>query len=258
MDIWLRFAPISVAVLLALLAMQLPLAHRMVTQLRASGRERELLQARALDASTEERRRIAGSLHDGIVQDVSASSLLVAGAADQLRERGTNGAAQEIAEDLAQAARALRHSAGSLRSLLVEIYPPDLDRAGLASALGDLAARLRPRGIDVRIDVPDGLELPLGTATLLFRTAQEALRNVTKHAGAGNVEITVRETPGSLLLEITDDGRGFDLTSTVSRPRTGHLGLSVLADLAAADGATLGIRTQPGAGTSLRLEVPRP
>jgi signal transduction histidine kinase len=140
----------------------------------------------------------------------------------------------------------------------VEIYPPDLDRAGLSSALGDLAARLRPRGIDVQIKVPDGLDLPLETATLLFRTAREALLNVAKHAGAGNVAVTVRETPGSLLLEITDDGIGFDLTSTVSRPRTGHLGLSVLADLAAADGATLGIRTQPGAGTSLRLEVPRP
>ena len=257
-DIWLRFAPISVAVLLALLAMQLPLAHRMVTQLRASGRERELLQARALDASTEERRRIAGSLHDGIVQDVSASSLLVAGAADQLRESEASGTAHEIADDLAQAARALRHSAGSLRSLLVEIYPPDLDRAGLTSALGDLAARLRPRGIEVRISVPDGLDLPLETATLLFRTAREALLNVAKHAGARNVEVTVRETRTSLVLEIADDGAGFDLASTVNRPRSGHLGLSVLADLAAAGGGTLGVRTALGSGTSLRLEVPRP
>jgi two-component system NarL family sensor kinase len=257
-EIWLRFAPISVAVLLALLAMQLPLGHRMVTQLRASGRERELLQARALDASTEERRRIAGSLHDGIVQDVSASSLLVAGAADQLREREASGSAHEVADDLAQAARALRHSAGSLRSLLVEIYPPNLERAGLTCALADLAARLRPREIDVRISVPDGLDLPLETATLLFRTAQEALRNVAKHAGARNVEVTVREIPRQLVLEVTDDGRGFDLTSTLRKPRTGHLGLSVLADLAAADGATLGVRTGPGAGTCVRLEVPRP
>jgi two-component system NarL family sensor kinase len=257
-DIWLRFAPISVAVLLALLAMQLPLAHRMITQLRAAGRERELLQARALDASTEERRRIAGSLHDGIVQDVSASSLLVAGAADQLRDKSTHAAAPQIAEDLAQAARALRHSAGSLRSLLVEIYPPDLDRAGLASALGDLAARLRPRGIDVQITIPDGLELPPATATLLFRTAREALLNVVKHAGADDVEITVRQTPDTLLLEITDNGTGFDPTTTLSLPHTGHLGLSVLADLATAGGGTLGMRTAPGAGTSLRLEVPQP
>lgn len=256
-DIWYKFAPISVSVLLALLAMQLPLGHRMVAQLRAAGRERELLQARALDASTEERRRIAGSLHDGIVQDVSASALLVAGAADQLRERDSAGSAQDLAEDLAQASRALRDSAGSLRSLLVEIYPPNLDRSGLSLALADLAARLRPRGIDVRVDVPDGLQLPMETATLLFRTTQEALLNVAKHARAHLVEVTVRERPHGLVLEITDDGTGFDLAATLRRPRSGHLGLSVLADLAAAGGATLDVRTVPGAGTTLRLEVPR-
>jgi two-component system NarL family sensor kinase len=256
-DIWYRFAPISMSVLLALLAMQLPLGHRMVAQLRATGREHELLQARALDASTEERRRIAGSLHDGIVQDVSASALLVAGAAEQLRDRQSGGSAHDLAEDLAQASRALRDSAGSLRSLLVEIYPPNLERAGLSSALDDLAARLRPRGIDVRIDVPADIQLPLETATLLFRTAQEAVLNVVKHARAHLVEVTVREFPSSLVMEIADDGVGFDVASTLRGPRSGHLGLSVLADLAAADGATLDVRTVPGSGTTLRLEVPR-
>jgi two-component system, NarL family, sensor kinase len=258
MDIWSKFAPISMVVLLALLAMQLPLAHRMVTQLRAAARERELLQARALDASTEERRRIAGSLHDGIVQDVSASALLVAGAADQLRERQSGRSADHLVGDLVQASRALRDSAGSLRSLLVEIYPPNLERAGLSSALADLASRLRPRAIDVRINVPDGLDLPLETATLLFRTAQEALLNVAKHARAHVVEVTVQELPGALVLEVDDDGIGFDLAATLSRPRSGHLGLSVLADLAAAGGASLDVRTAPGRGTSLRLEVPAP
>jgi signal transduction histidine kinase len=139
----------------------------------------------------------------------------------------------------------------------VEIYPPNLDRSGLSSALADLAARLRPRGIDVRVNVPDGLQLPLETATLLFRTTQEALLNVAKHARAHLVEVTVRERPRGLVLEITDDGIGFDLAATLRRPRSGHLGLNVLADLAAAGGATLDVRTVPGAGTTLRLEVPR-
>jgi two-component system NarL family sensor kinase len=257
-EIWFPFAAISSCVLVALLAMQLPLARRMVTQLQAAGRERELLQARAVDASTEERRRIAGNLHDGIVQDVSASALLVAGAADQLRDRAISGSPDHVAEDLAQAAQALRDSAGSLRSLLVEIYPPDLERAGLSAALGDLAARLRPRGIETRISIPDELELPLPTAGLLFRTAQEVLVNVAKHAGARIVEITVREVPTGIVLEITDDGIGFDPDAALSRPRNGHLGLSVLADLATAAGATLRVRTAPDAGTCLRLQVPRP
>ena len=261
-DIGLPFAAISVCVLAALLAVQLPLARRMVTQLRAAGTEREQLQARALDASTEERRRIAGSLHDGIVQDVSASALLVAGAADQLRVEGRSAtpdpAADGLAEELDQASQALRDSVGSLRSLLVEIYPADLERAGLSSALDDLAARVRSRGIEARISIPDGLELPPATAGLLFRTTQEVLLNVVKHAGARSVDVTVREVPAGLVLEITDDGIGFDLGTALSRPDSGHLGLSVLADLAAAAGATLAVRTAPGAGTSLRLEVPQP
>jgi signal transduction histidine kinase len=256
--IWERFAPISVGVLLLLLVLQLPLARRMVTQLRATQRERELLQERALDTSTEERRRIAGTLHDGIVQDVSASALLVAGAADRLRNCTTGRAADEVAGELGQASTALRESVGSLRSLLVEIYPPDLGRSDLAPALADLAARLGPRGIDVRIVVPDELDLSPETATLLFRVAQETLLNVAKHAEASVVQVTVAELPDRHRLEIGDDGTGFDLAAVRSRPRRGHLGLSVLTDLARAGGADLAVRTAPGHGTTLRLEVPRP
>ena len=131
-------------VLLTLVAVQLPLAWRMATQLRATQRERELLQARALDVSAEERRLIAGSLHDGIVQDVSASALLVARAADDLRAGPADGRHGQVVEVLGQAAGALRESVGSLRSLLVEIHPPTLEQAGLPGALADLAARLRP------------------------------------------------------------------------------------------------------------------
>lgn len=258
MDIWLMFAPITAAALLAMLLMQLPLARRMVVQLRSSQRERELLQARALDTSTEERRRIAGSLHDGIVQDVSASSLLVARAADRLRCPQAQDARGEVADVLGEASTALRESVGSLRSLLVEIYPPTLERAGLDSALADLAARLRPRGIDVRVHVPDTVGIPPQTATLFFRTAQEALLNVAKHARASVVEVVVREQPDRLTLQITDNGVGFDLPSVRNRPQREHFGLNVLADLAVADGAHLAIRTARGAGTSVLLEVPRP
>jgi two-component system, NarL family, sensor kinase len=257
-EIWAEFAPISMVVLLTLVAVQLPLARRMVRQLRATERERELLQARALDASTEERRRIAGSLHDGIVQDVSASALLVARAADDLRTDPAEGAHRDVAEVLGQAAGALRSSVGSLRSLLVEIYPPNLERAGLPSALADLAGRLRPRGIDVRLHVAEDVDPGPAAAALVLRTAQEGLRNVGKHARASRVDVTLAQEPGRLVLEIADDGVGFDATPVVRRPGRGHLGLRLLADLAGAEGATLAIRTAPGAGTSLRLEVPRP
>ncbi|MGY1643147.1 sensor histidine kinase [Geodermatophilus sp. SYSU D00703] len=259
-EIWWEFAPISVAALLTMVAVQLPLARRMVTQLRATQRERELLQARALDASTEERRRIAGSLHDGLVQDVSAAALLVARTADDLRHppstAPSTAPSSDVPDRLGQAAGALRDSVASLRSLLVEIYPPNLEQSGLPLALADCTDRLRPRGIDVRLSLPDGLCPPPDVAALVLRTVSEALRNVVKHSGARSVDVTVAQDTDTLVLEITDDGVGFDVAPALDRQRGGHLGLRLLADLAAAEDATLRLRSAPGAGTSLRLEVP--
>jgi signal transduction histidine kinase len=148
---------------------------------------------------------------------------------------------------------------GSLRSLLVEIDPPSLERAGLAFVLRDLATRLGPRGVAVQVDAPDDLDLPLETATLLFRTTQEALRNVARHARASRVE--VRVTPagprsGALVLEVADDGIGFDPVAVLHAPAAGHLGLRVLADQARAAGARLEVRSAAGRGARLRLTVP--
>ncbi|MGY1591465.1 sensor histidine kinase [Geodermatophilus sp. SYSU D00708] len=256
-EIWWEFAPISAAALLAMVAVQLPLARRMVTQLRAIQQERELLQARALDASDEERRRIAGSLHDGLVQDVSAAALLVARAADDLGRTSCTAPSHDVADRLGQAAGALRDSVASLRSLLVEIYPPTLEQAGLPATLVDCADRLRPRGIAVRLSLPDRLCPPPDVAALVLRTVQEALRNVVKHSGARRVDVTVSQLPAALVLEIADDGVGFDVGPALDRQDGGHLGLRLLADRAAAEGATLSLRAAPGAGTSLRLEVPQ-
>jgi two-component system NarL family sensor kinase len=87
---------------------------------------------------------------------------------------------------------------------------------------------------------------------------QEALRNVVEHARSRSVAVTVEQQPRRLVLEIGDDGVGFDVAAAVDRSRTGHLGLRLLADRAAAEGATFAVRTAPGAGTTLRLEVRRP
>jgi two-component system, NarL family, sensor kinase len=256
MEIGWHFVPILVAVLVTLVAVQLPLAYRMVSQLRSVQREREQLQARALDVSTEERRQIAGSLHDGIVQDVSASALLVAGAADRLRDAPGEDQARATADTLANAATGLRESVGSLRALLVEIHPPTLAHSTLPLALADLVARLRPRGIDVRLRVADDLDPPASTTALVLRTAQEALRNVVKHSGARVVEIGLEEHPGCLVLTIADDGVGFDVDAARERRGDGHMGLRLLGDVATSAGAVLKVRTAPGAGTTLRLEVP--
>jgi signal transduction histidine kinase len=255
-EIWLTFAPISVTVLLLLLLFQLPLGDRMVRQLREGEAERLGLQVRAADASSDERRRIAASLHDGIVQDLAAASYVLAGAADQLTAGPVDEEkAADVTTGLRAAEGAVRGSVAALRSLLIEIYPPHLAQAGLASALRGLANRLQPRNVRLRVDVPDEVDIPPETAALLFRVAQEALINVGRHARAREVELRVAQAPGRVLLEVTDDGVGFDPAEGAA---TGHFGLRVLTDLAAAADGTLDLATAPGQGTALRLEVPLP
>ncbi len=255
-DVWLTFAPISVTVLLLLLLVQLPLGDRMVRKLREGETERLGLQVRAVDASIDERRRIAGSLHDGIVQDLAAASFVLAGAADQLAAGPLpEEKAAGVTASVRAAEGAVRGSVAALRSLLIEIYPHSLAQSGLPTALRGLADRLQPRDVHLRVDVPDVVDVPEETASLLFRVAQEALINVGRHARAREVVLRVREEPGRVLLEVTDDGVGFD---PAARAAEGHFGLRVLTDLAAAAGATLDLATAPGRGTALRLEVPLP
>jgi two-component system, NarL family, sensor kinase len=253
-EILLTFAPISATVLLLRLLLQLPLGDRMVRQLREGEAERSGLQARAADASIDERRRIAGTLHDGIVQDLAAASYVLSGATDRLSAGDMT--AEETAHLtglLRTAEGTLRGSVAALRSLLIEIYPPHLARTGLPAALRGLGERLQPRDVRLRVDVPDVVEVPEETAALLFRVAQEALINVGRHARARTVQLTLTTAPDRVLLEVADDGVGFDPSEGAGK---GHFGLRVLTDLAAAAGATLDLATAPGRGTALRLEVP--
>jgi two-component system, NarL family, sensor kinase len=247
-SIFLTFAPISTTALLLLLLVQLPLADRMTRQLRDGERERLELLARAADASSDERRRIAGSLHDGIVQDLSAASLIISGAADGGR------VSDESA--LQAAGRAVRDSVTALRSLLIEIYPPHLSRAGLPSALRNLVSRLLPHGVEAQVEVPDELDPPADVAALVFRVAQEALINIARHARAQHVTLAVRRDDAEVELLVIDDGTGFDVDR--GGREAGHFGLSVLADLAREAGATLDLAAAPGAGTAVRLRVPVP
>jgi signal transduction histidine kinase len=157
-----------------------------------------------------------------------------------------------ITTSVRAAADAVRGSVGALRSLLIEIYPPHLAKAGLPMALRGLADRLHPRGVAVHVDVPDQVDLPPEVAALVFRVAQEALINIGKHAQATEVAVRVRQDPDRVVLEVEDDGVGFDIAGTAPE---GHFGLQVLADLAEEAGATLDLATAPGSGTALRLEV---
>ena len=250
---WLTFVPALIGALLLLQLLQLPLAYRMARTLHDNRQEREALLLRALAASDTERRRIASDLHDGVVQDLAGTSYALAAAADRI-----DGAAPEVSGALRDGAKQTRRSIRQLRSLLVDIYPPDLHRAGLAAALSDLVAPLESRGVHARVELPPGLRLEPDQEALMFRTAQEALRNVMAHSDAGHVDVSVILENSRAGLTIADDGRGFSPAAADAAREDGHLGLRVLADMARDAGGRLDIDSEPGRGTRVLLEVPVP
>jgi two-component system, NarL family, sensor kinase len=149
-----------------------------------------------------------------------------------------------------------------LRSLVVTITPPQLHVQGLAASLVDLAATLEVRGLTVTVDVTGTEQLDETTETLVYRAAQEAVRNIVRHADASMVTLSVARGEAesgrgqeSLVLRVRDNGCGFDAEANAARSR-GSVGLELLTSLVASHGGTLSVAASPGQGTELVLRVP--
>jgi signal transduction histidine kinase len=255
-ELWRGFAGITISSLLILVALLLPILWRLLNRISRAQTQREVLLQRAVDASEEERQRIAGTLHDGPVQELAATSFTVAGAA----ERAAGSGQPELAEMLTTAAGTVRASIRGLRSLLVDIYPPSLTTAGLVPALTDLTEVLAARNIATHLDLAEDAAARLSPdrQQLVFRIARECLRNAARHASAHNVEVRLFRQGQATVLEIDDDGTGFDPAPVLGHPEDGHFGVRILTDVAADAGADLLLATAPGAGCRWRLEVPDP
>jgi two-component system, NarL family, sensor kinase len=187
------------------------------------------------------------------VQDLVGVSFALAAQAETMNGHGDRAAGAALTEGAAKT----RDSVRALRSLLVHIYPPSLHRAGLAAALGDLATTHSARGLRTRVTTTEDLHLDDRTEQLLFRCAQEALRNTQKHADARTASITLRTANDGVVLEIVDDGRGVDADVMAERHREGHIGLRALADLVRDAGGRFDVSSADGTGTTVRVELPR-
>jgi two-component system NarL family sensor kinase len=249
-ELWHGFAGITLSSVGLLFLLLMPIMWTLLRRTRQAQLQREALMQRALDASVDERQRIAAALHDGVVQDLVATSFGLAGAAEAAEGNRQHG----LAEQLRSAADTVRTSLGGLRSLVVDIYPPTLRHAGLPAALRDLAAGPAGRGpqVNVRIEESAAAELSPEQQQAMFRIAQECLRNTVKHADATSATIELYSEASGVCLQVSDDGAGFD---PAHRPAQ-HLGLSLIRDVAGSIGGRLELRTGPGAGTGWRLWVP--
>lgn len=249
---WLRFLPALAGTLVLLELVQIPLAYLLARRLRERQRERNALLERALDASQSERRRIAGELHDGPVQDLAGVAFGLSAAAGRMN--GSDAASRTAIE---QAACQAREVMRDLRGTLVDLYPPSLHRSGLRAPLTDLLARLSSDGVETGCDVAADLELSSRAEAVLYRVARETLQNVRKHAGARRVDVTVSVAGGTAVLTVSDDGRGFEMPALRDEPEDAHLGLRLITDLVAEAGGRMTIESEPGRGTRVRAEVPK-
>jgi signal transduction histidine kinase len=197
-----------------------------------------------------ERNRLALDLHDAVSQKLFGL-VLNAEVAGTLLARDPSAAAEQVARLQVLAQEAL----DELRALVFELRPPDLERDGLCEALRkhvEVLRRVGERQID--LDVPDTLPVDPERDAEVLRIAQEALQNALRHAAADRVAVRLERAEHGLLLEVEDDGVGFDPAAAGLRAR--RLGLTSMEERAERIGGRLSIRSSVGAGTIVRLEIP--
>jgi signal transduction histidine kinase len=197
-------------------------------------------------ALLEERRRLARELHDSVTQSLFSMSLLTQVLPDLWKlDRDEAARSMEQIRDLTRGALA------EMRELLFELRPAEVGEQNLAQAMRTRAAAFQRRtGLTAQVEAPSALPLPADQAQALLRIMQEGLTNINRHARANTVRLELSPGP-PLALRISDDGRGFDPASV----EAGRLGLLSMRERAAAIGATLDLRSAPGAGTAITVTL---
>jgi signal transduction histidine kinase len=211
-----------------------------------------MLLNRVITAQEEERQRIARELHDETGQSLTALGLGLEAATGELR----SGVRQGLDKRLTGLAHVATEAIEELDRLVLDLRPAQLDHLGLVATLRWYVARVQAQaGLAARLTVRgESKRLRPELETTLFRIAQEALTNVTRHAHAGQVEVVLSFEPDLLSLEVKDDGVGFDAEATSVAPSS--LGLIGMRERAQLMGGAMAVRARPGEGTQLSVTVP--
>lgn len=219
-----------------------------VDELEEANADRARLLADLVKAHEVERARIAADIHDDSIQVMSAVALRLDMLADDLPPEHEAG--------IDQVAGKVRDAVGRLRRLIFDLSPRSLESGGLGAALEAYLCEVgKDAGFGWTVDDGLGGRLPDEVEAILYRIAQEAIRNVQKHAQSRMVELVLAERGGGTTLRIADDGVGF--TARAAREhRPGHVGLPSMRERAAMAGGTLEVTTAPGAGCAIEVWVP--
>jgi len=200
-------------------------------------------------AVMEERQRLARELHDSVTQALYGITLYSQAAAGQL----SLGHADRVAEQLRELQDTAQEALAEMRLLIFELRPPVLEKEGLVATLQARLQAVEGRvGLKTKFKVEGEGRLPPETEDGLYRIAQEALNNALRHAHARNITVYLRQAERTVTLEVSDDGVGFNPATARER---GGLGLSAMEERAVELGGHLIVKSGPGEGTRVIVEV---
>jgi len=227
---------------------------RMFDSLKKQQLQVQQLLTEAIHAQEEERQRISVDLHDGVAQWLAGASYRAQTVSALLSGNDSDDARGELATMESTIDKSLKE----LRRVLTGLRPPALDELGLSHALRQSLEDLKTDGINCKFsEVSTPTRLPPSMEIAIYRVVQEALTNIRKHANATKVNLRLQFQADKLLVEIRDNGKGFDLSQTLdSAISVGHMGLLGMKQRAETLGGDIKIKTGEGTGTTLTLTLP--
>jgi two-component system NarL family sensor kinase len=228
--------------------------ERLVETEHRGAEERRRLLEKVLQISEDERKLFAAELHDGPVQRLATLGLQLHRARGRIR-RGDGDGADEL---LGKAQESLGAEVQTLRKMMGKLRPPALEQRGLVEALRDHVDALQNEtGMDFTMEAALSGALDEQVEMVLYRVTLEAIQNVVKHAEATHADVRLHTENGTIQLEVSDDGCGFDLGPQAD-PATGeNFGLLAMRERVESVGGRLAIETRRGAGTRVLVSVPR-
>ena len=237
--------------LLAITAIR-DVTERLVAQSVANEKvHRREIVAAMLQAEEAERGRIATSLHDDTIQVMTAAMIAID------RVLNTTGDEERLWAALKRARETLEQATERTRRLTFQLRPAVLHEQGMAPAITAMVEQAGAEiGAEVTVNVP-GMRFEWSVEELVYRTVQEAIANVHKHSGAAHILVTVAHRRDSLTGVVADDGHGFDLSETATRPdRVLHIGLDTMVERVRMAGGVVDIDSAPEGGTRISFDVP--
>jgi len=208
-----------------------------------------------ISAQEEERKRIARELHDEHGQAVSLIKIRL----DHLSRNWGKKLPPPVRRELAEINRLLSQNIQDIRRLITALRPSMLDDLGLIPTLRWWLSRFENEtGISTDLSLPRKWDrIPDQARTIVYRIIQESLTNTARHSAATRVKVTLKKRNGHLLAEIEDNGIGFRVEKVMSRPSE-SIGLMGIEERVALLGGKTEIKSQPGKGTRIRVELPLP